>query len=401
MNSDTTVSVGEKDLGTHKNGHGDEICGFALLIHGDPRYKNAKVFTYGSDAEAIAAEAKANGSLTLVGIGRGKFDEHGKNNEECAATLVARHLKVDELKFFRLLEEVRSCDLEAKAERTQIPEILKALYDHNPEGEVIAWGLKAYGVLVAACEAGNYKPDSTGILEEVCCSLTDKFANTGNGEAMRRAWTDCQKAVRNGRESLTQLKTVAELIAQSEGIEAAKKWAAVGIEAIFQRQLDFEIAFDMIVKDSQPFHAWYFRAGQNGESDIRRKFAGVALQGDNSQLNRVFRSNRLAKWIGMQLDLLIVRNEDGHVQVFSNDKSEVPMVLVAKSLRYAEARKRGIKVSFDDLAVEGDCRQVPQWYYFAAGMVFNGSKSHPNTPVTCLSNDEILNAVINAFNPGR
>ena len=389
MNSETVVSVGGKKLGTHTEAHSDEICGSAFMIHCDPQYKNAKIFTYGSEAEAIAAQAKANGSLTLIGIGHGKFDEHGRNDGECAATLVAKHLgKLDDPRFFRLIEEVRTCDLEAKAERTQIPEILKALYDHHSEEEVIAWGLKAYGILIAACEAGNYKPASTGILEDVCCSLTDKFAKTGNGDAMRRAWTDCQKAVRNGRESLTQLKTVAELIAQSEGPEAAKKWAAMGIEAIFQRQLDFELALDEILKNSYPFRA--------------KAFVGAALTGDNSQLNRAFRSNRVAEKVGRYLDILIVRNTDGHVQVFSNSRSRVPMVLVVQSLRLAEADKRGIKVSPDDLCVDGDCQQIPQWYYFAkGGMAFNGSKSHKNVEVTWLSDREILEAVINAFNPRR
>ncbi|MBX4209116.1 hypothetical protein KW799_00230 [Candidatus Parcubacteria bacterium] len=377
------------NFGTHKNPHGDELCAFAFGMRFDPEYRNARIVTFGSKGEALLA-AKA-GDITLIGIGDGAYDEHNKDCQECAVTLIARRFKLDELMFFRLLEEVRSCDLQAKARRTHISELLKILYDHHSETKVIAWGLEAYRILIEACEAGNYKPQPTGIIEEVSVELTAKFAGTGSNQTMREAWKDCQAAVNNNKGALTELRTVAELIAESEGRDAAKAWAKVGIEALFQRQLDFEKALEEVKKGSRfvaPWTRWDQGSAVNGS------FYGVAIHSDNSQTVRAFRSNRAGN-----LDLLIVRQSNGNVQVFSNSKSNVPMVQCAKALRFAEASKRGISVSINDLGVEGDCKEVPQWHFFAkGGMVMNGSKSHPNIERTHLSNREILEVVASAFN---
>jgi hypothetical protein len=377
------------NFGTHKKPHGDELCAFAFAMRFDPEYKDASIFTFGSKEEAIAAARKSK-DITLIGIGEGKYDEHGKNIEESAATLVAGRLKVDELMYFRLLEEVRSCDLQAKARRTHISEILKILYDHNPEEEVIKWGLKAYGVLIDACEAGNYKPSPTDVLEEVAAELTTKFTGTGRDNAMTNAWRDCQAAVNNSRSGLTELRTVADIIALSS-VEEAKKWVAMGIEALFHRQLDFEKALEEVKVGYRFIVQW---ARQDGAFVSRGQFFGVAIYSDNSQSIRAFRSNRAGN-----LDLLIVRNKSGHVQIFSNSKSNIPMVQCVKAIRFAEAQKKGIKVNLDDLGGEGDCEYVRYWHYFAkGGMLMNGSKSHPGVEVTKLSDNEIVRAVQGAFN---
>lgn len=376
------------NLGTHKGPHGDEFCAFALLMRYNPNYRNAKIITYGSKDEALASAKRDK--VTLIGIGEGALDEHGKEGQECAASLAARQLRLeDDLKFFRLLEEVRSCDLAAKARRTHIPELLKILYDHHPEADVIAWGLRAYTTLVEACETGNLSPQATDVLEEVSVELAGKYAGTNQSESMRRSWLDCQAAVNNSRGSLTELRTVADLISLSSRDEAVK-WARMGIEALFHRQLDFERAVEEVQKGYRFVAPW---SRLDRGMTCRGQYHGVAIYSNNSQSIRAFRSNRVGN-----LDLLIVRNKSGNVQVFSNAKSRIPMVSCVKALRHAEALKRGVRLDINDLGQEGDCPAVPQWYYFAkGGMVMNGSKSHPGIEVTALTDYELLEAVQGAF----
>ncbi len=376
------------NLGTHKGPHGDEFCAFALLMRYNPNYRSAKIFTYGSKEEALASAKRDK--VTLIGIGEGALDEHGKEGQECAASLAARQLRLeDDLKFFRLLEEVRSCDLAAKARRTHIPELLKILYEHHPEADVIAWGLRAYSTLVEACETGNLNPQVTDVLEEISVELAGKYAGTNQSESMRRSWMDCQAAVSNSRGSLTELRTVADLISLTSRDEAVK-WARMGIEALFHRQLDFERAVEEVKKGYRFVVPW---SQMERGMVIRGQYHGVAIYSDNSQSIRAFRSNRVGNF-----DLLIVRNKDGHVQVFSNAKSRIPMVSCVKALRHAEALKRGIRLNINELGQEGDCPAVPQWFYFAkGGMVMNGSKSHPGIEITKLSDRELVKVVQDAF----
>lgn len=364
------------NLVTHKEPHGDELCAFALLRRfGSAETKSAQIITVGSGGEAIPYERDGD---IVVGIGGGRFDEHHQDNQECAATLIAKRCKVDEFKFFRLLEEVRACDLTAKSRGQQLPEILKCLYDHHPEVMVIEWGLKGYSTLVKAIDTGTLDAPKTDLVEEVSVEVLAKYRTRDKG-AVRQAWNRCQAVVNNHRGSLTELTTVTHLIARDEGIEAARVWLGLGIEALFLSQLDFQEAVQIIREKGYRF---LVKAGS-------KMLRAVGVHGENRAFSKAFRSSH------DHYDILIVRNgKGGHVQIFSDMKTVGSLRPCFNTLCFAEARKRGQSASIEDfLTVD----TAPQWYIHKGSMVLNGSKSHSGVEVTRLSDDEILDAVRNAF----
>ncbi len=376
---------------THKKPHGDEICAIAILKRFRAgAFYDAPVYTVGSDEEAKKF-ASENRSI-LLGIGGGPFDEHGKDTAECAATLVAEHVNLDPLKFFRLLEEVRASDLTAGKRRTHLPEIIKVLYEHHDEEVVCGWALIAYDTLLKGI-LENRIPlvERTEIVQEVAVEVLEEYS--GQKHVLLRAWKEIQESVNNNKGTLTELSTVAELLSQTDS-KLARWWLEVGLGAIFSRQIDFEEALKKI-KESRQFTVPFVKREGNSSMKWCGEFVGVFLRGQNSQFSRAFRSAR-----GGCLDLAIVRNDDGHVQIFSRVEAKIPMEFCVRAIRFAEARKRNSVRTLESFGCEERDSSVPQWFYFEkGGMLMNGSKSHPNVEVTRLTDDEILETVKNAFHP--
>lgn len=376
---------------THKKPHGDEICAISLLKRfRSGVFYNAPVHTVGSDEEA--EKFASENECILLGIGGGPFDEHGKDTGECSATLVAEYVNLDPLKFFCLLEEVRAGDLTAGKRKTHLPEIIKVLYEHHDEEDVCGWALVAYDTLLKGI-LENRIPlvKRTEIVQEVAVELLEEYSSQKH--VLLRAWKEIQESVNNNKGTLTELSTVAELLSQTDS-KLARDWLKFGLGAIFSRQIDFEEALKKI-KESRQFTVPFVKKEGNSNMKWCGEFVGVFLRGQNSQFSRAFRSAR-----GGCLDLAIVRNDDGHVQIFSRVEAKVPMELCVRVIRFAEARKRGLVRTLESFGFEDRDPAIPQWFHFTkGGMIMNGSRSHPDVEVTRLSDDEILEAVKNAFHP--
>ena len=372
---------------THIQPHGDELCAIALVkTFGSYEQKTARIITVGSDEEAKSYMHDGN---IIIGIGGGRFDEHGKCNQECAATLVARQLRVDELKFFRLLEEVRHCDLTAKSRGQQLPEVVKALYDHKEEAGVIAWALRGYGVLIKALANGDVDHEhKTDIVEEASIAVLEKYKDR-NQHAVKQAWKRCEAIVNNRRGALTEISVITDLIAR-EGVDGeALKWASNGIEALFLQQLDFQEALVIIEKQGRKFEAPLFRRGSDGRPRISKTLRCIGVFGENRAFSRAFRFRD-------KYDILVLRNPSGHVQVFSNAKTvpEGSMQICFQALAYAEARKRG---SLADVSEFVGLDRTDHWYIHASAVILNGSKSHTGIEATRLTDKELIGIVSSSF----
>ncbi|HRH22827.1 MAG TPA: hypothetical protein PLB51_02440 [Candidatus Paceibacterota bacterium] len=376
---------------THKKPHGDEIFAIAILKRFRAgAFYSAPIYTVGSDEEAKKF-ASENRSI-LLGIGGGPFDEHGKDTAECAATLVAEHVNLDPLKFFRLLEEVREGDLKRVNQKTRLPEVMKVLYDHHTEEDVCGWALVAYDTLLKGI-LENRIPlvKRTEIVQEVAVELLEEYSSQKH--ILFRVWKEIQESVNNNKGTLTELSTVAELLSQTDS-KLARDWLKFGLRAIFSRQIDFEEALKKI-KESRHFTVPFVKKEGNSTMKWCGEFVGVFLRGQNLQFSRAFRSAR-----GGSLDIAIVRNDDGHVQIFSCVEAKVPMEDCVRAIRFAEARKRNSVRTLESFGCGEKDPSVPQWFYFKKnGALMNGSRSHPNVEVTQLSDDEIMEAVKNAFHP--
>lgn len=372
---------------THRQPHGDELCAIAFIrAFGGPMQKSAPIITVGSDEEAKRYMHDDN---IIIGIGGGRFDEHGKGDQECAATLVARRFKVDELRFFRLLEEVRHCDLTAKARGWQLPEIVKALYDHKSEVDVISWALTGYGAIIQALDQGTLDTvRETSVVENASLAVLERYGDR-NQHATKQAWNWCEAVVKNRKSALTEISVITQLLARDVGEKEAFDWAFVGIEALFVQQLDFQEALVTIERKGRRFEAPLFRRGEGGRPHLSKMLRCVLVFGENRAFSRAFRFRD-------QYDVLVLRNPSGHVQVFQNTKtvSHGAMQICFQALAYAEVRKRGGKAEASDFA---GVDRTEHWYIHASSVILNGSKSHSGVDATRLSDSEIIDIVSSSF----
>ena len=80
-----------KTLITHINPHLDDISAIWLFIRFNPDFKDANIeFVSAAAGNLPAGESDEK---ILIGVGRGRFDEHKGDLEDCAASLVWKYLK--------------------------------------------------------------------------------------------------------------------------------------------------------------------------------------------------------------------------------------------------------------------------------------------------------------------
>lgn len=79
-----------RTLVTHNQPHLDDICAMWLLVRYAPEYKDA-AFRF-IPTNVAAEDAKDTDEVVHVGVGRGKFDEHKGDLNDCSTTLVYKHL---------------------------------------------------------------------------------------------------------------------------------------------------------------------------------------------------------------------------------------------------------------------------------------------------------------------
>lgn len=80
-----------KTLITHINPHLDDIAAAWLFLRFHPDFKDAKIEFIPAENKNLTSE-ETEGKI-FIGIGRGRFDEHKGDTEDCATSLVWKYLK--------------------------------------------------------------------------------------------------------------------------------------------------------------------------------------------------------------------------------------------------------------------------------------------------------------------
>ncbi|HVO28889.1 MAG TPA: hypothetical protein VMT81_02835 [Candidatus Paceibacterota bacterium] len=146
-----------KTIVTHRRPHFDEFVAIWLLVKfGEFVFggiSQALVEFWEEDRLAKSPKEYEQEGVILVGIGGGRFDEHGKQNAErkmnmCAATLVAKELGLDEDDALKpLINFATRRDLKAAISdgaRFELPEMVKTMYRVNTaEMKVWQWTFDA------------------------------------------------------------------------------------------------------------------------------------------------------------------------------------------------------------------------------------------------------------------
>lgn len=137
-------------IGVHERPDLDAICGIWLLKKfGEAKFPGigkAKVkFFKGEELiDGKSAEDWENQGVILVDIGRGKFDHHPASEypEECATTLIAKYLDVDDDPALeQILKFVRHTDLQGALNIFDLSSLVKAMHKAHPRR--IVWPLEA------------------------------------------------------------------------------------------------------------------------------------------------------------------------------------------------------------------------------------------------------------------
>lgn len=145
-----------KIIVTHPRPHLDEIAAIWLFKKfGEslfPGIRYAEIQYWGEEKiKKYPLEECAKQGILLVGIGGGRFDEHptienGRRENECAATLTARILGLDEDPLLeRILEFTRKTDLKSAPHPFDLAFLVNLRNKQHPDKpeEVIDWTIKA------------------------------------------------------------------------------------------------------------------------------------------------------------------------------------------------------------------------------------------------------------------
>lgn len=401
---------------THTRPHQDEICAILLLMtQGEKKFpgiSKAKIEIAGAGGEnyqGISADEFLQQGVLMLGVGGGMFDEHpgveaeGKKGE-CTSTLVAKYLGIEgDPALKKILDFVHLSDSKAVGQTFDLPIIIKALHNANPQKteKIIRWAMIALHAKYLFEKKGlDGTADPT--FDATFAKIVEKIRQSSekDGKALKPILAFLEKAKPGALHPGFDLIGLTRVIHQVYSPEKAFNWAIMGLEAKYQQQKAFLWAqenFDKIAKIHEVL-------GPGGEM-----LKLVIGQTDNTELGKVART----KGAG----IVIQKNSKGQVGIYTNKglrgKNGRPLTLtiydVCQMIRLEEQYLNGIIKTYDwkDLAREGKVAGAEAWYFHDEGqMLMNGSLSNPDVVPTRIPLETIQEIVQiginpNAFEPSR
>ncbi|KKQ77548.1 MAG: hypothetical protein A3A96_02355 [Candidatus Zambryskibacteria bacterium RIFCSPLOWO2_01_FULL_39_39] len=132
---------------THPRPHLDEIVAiFLLSLYGEEKYPgirdaitNRKIFACRVEDLEATAEGYEQSGYIMLGVGGGRYDEHGVNGEsrkkgDCCATLVAKDLGVDKLReLSKILKFVTGGDLNGNSQPFDLSALVGLINGQYPD----------------------------------------------------------------------------------------------------------------------------------------------------------------------------------------------------------------------------------------------------------------------------
>jgi hypothetical protein len=208
--------------------------------------------------------------------------------------------------------------------------------------------------------------------------------------------------------NLTQLARIFRIRQeQNHDLPKVLAWAEKLLRALYEDQVEFHRTvtdFNSHAKVTE-VETLLYPGGKRKE--VREPLA--IFRTDSEHASQAARSSKT----GFSA-FLLVQNSRGSVQIFPDSKkiskgSErggFDMRRLFRMLQFLEMRRKPVSVrdSFDFHAPiqDGTDARCPEWNLFEqAGMIFNGSLTHPDVPVTTIPLSEIEFAFKSAFHPGR
>jgi hypothetical protein len=403
-----------KKIFVHWCPHLDEVlaAGIVRFVTG----RNIPVMIVDPDSDHGARDA----STLRIGYGGGWADEHplkGRDSGITAAILVARRLGVAG-RFGAILEKAAKVDRGNGDTKTSIASLLKALNQSVGNERALGWAMEGVTVLLRWSDSGQKLPSKAFQKErfEACAVVAYDLFLKKQGvldpktkSAIESAWKK-EVAIASGSQDLLEIATIASLMDEA----GASAWLTLAVEAIFQRQVWFREAIDLLRNADQarvkclPWR-WQVDGSRKTNKDQKGWFGGLTvayINSDNPEFVRAFRSDEvrrvgIGRWDDRSIHILIQESRYG-VQIFTDKEALVDVSSLGMLLRLSELRKQGGDPDVLRLFGDGCLESVPQWYIKSEDrFVMSGSFTHPAWPEsprrTILSPEEIRTVLEHSF----
>jgi len=352
----------------HTSPHADELLGLIILQSwGEGKFPGVNTAKVTPFSGGLLKKGDLPENVVAIGTGYGLFDEHGKSGNECAATLIAKELGVRDFKAIeKILKQTLQEDRNAAKVKNEIPSIVKILHMVGlPLQEVIDW----YKVVYSAEYQFEHRL------------------------AMKLSEEEWQNHIDSAEP--TTMETGYDIVAGIKGEEEANRWKQVAETAIAMRQ-------EMFVKAKKHFQQNGKRQTLNTEDfgPLQIGFVELIKEENKVSQDEEFGAvmNSAARFC--KIELFVQKGSEGNIQIFTDSKIKIDLTKLARNIRVAEAKKRGIKIqSIQTIAMEGTHPEVPMWHLLEGqhSMLFNGSLSATMIEPTVLTPGELLEIIKETF----
>jgi hypothetical protein len=360
---------------THVRPHQDELFALWQLS----RFGN-RIYIGANTAKVVFIKkdwGRYPKDVILVGIGYGNYDEHrswGRIANTCAATLVARDLRLEE-RLEGTLKEVLRCDTKNGVSPTQLANLIKAKHRVNN-------GANQHGTLRWAYDAFDAIVFGTWDESFDICVAWNEFLDAGGDKHEAHIVERVKNHVLGTSDRLNHLVTEMASIAGMMKPDMRSAWLAT--------------AFDVLLRDAELYEQALREVNETGrivEIETGKNPEPVCvITTDNEHATSAF-----SERAGLA-SMLITRNSVGHTGIFISPRSQLPIKYLTAMIRMAEYGSRtGRLLPANGADTDGTLKECPQWHLANSRMLLNGSLTHPEVEASALSLDEIIDIVSSVF----
>jgi hypothetical protein len=350
---------------THFNPHLDEYL--AMLIFqrfGWSRAHFASNLTYQEMlCPSFENLEKSNPTWLLLGVGGGRFDDHGLLKERSCSQLVCEFLDLQsDLRLSQLVHAVSLQDKQGGQTKNgfTLPRMINQMHRQGmmSREEIREWVMQGLSAILDS--------EAQKVIEIKKTAEGDQRKFNQLFASHARGWF------------YLHVEQVAKLMPTEQGVQ----WLAVAQKVQDRQNKNFSEAVKIVKGFVQTY----------GTQFGTKKILSIdASGGEHSEYEMEFDS--ASRVGGVAADLILLRNSKNHTMVSVNKKTAgFNLAGLVAILRTEEASRRGIKISHEHLSQEGAPEEHSQWYVHEGidfGRVYNGTTTRPVVDFTELRFEEI------------
>lgn len=309
-----------------------------------------------------------NPNWLVLGVGNGRFDDHGPLKEKSCSQLVCEFLGLeDNPRLYQIVKAVTLQDKQGGQSKNtfSFPRIINQMHRQGrlTREEIRAWVMTGLSAILDS--------EAQKVLE----IQTEAEGNERKFDQLfashARSWF------------YLHVERIAELIPGEQG----KQWLATAKQVQEQQAENFSKATKV---------ARGFVQVCNTRFGERRLLIIDGSEGQHTTYETEFDS--ASRVGGVQADLVLLRSSAGHTMVSVNRNAGFNLAEFVAILRKEEAAKRGLEIPNSLLLQEGAPKEHSQWYVherIGYSRVYNGTTTRPVVDTTELSFEEIQDLLYN------